>query len=78
MTPSPDIHAYLALGGVADAVAEPPCDYSGWDFDEINGQADELRGIRAERGVGSMLAHATGVSDETWRRAGGIDRPAGR
>lgn len=60
------------------STGEPAFDYSGWDFDRINAEADELRAIRASHGPGAMLAHATGVPAEAWRESGGVDRPAGR
>lgn len=56
---------------------EPACDYTGWDLSKLNPEVNRLRAIRAEHGVGAMLAHASGMSPEQWRAAGGIDRPAG-
>jgi hypothetical protein len=56
---------------------ERQLDLSGWDFDQINADADELRQVRATDGVGAMLAHAIGVPAEAWRGNGGVDRPAG-
>ena len=50
----------------------------GWDFDQVNADADELRTVRAEHGPGAMLAHAIGLPLSEWRETDGIDRPAGR
>jgi hypothetical protein len=71
----------LVLVPVVDpdvSACEPAFDYTGWNFDRINAEADELRAIRAADGVGAMLAHATGVPAEVWRGSGGVDQPAGR
>jgi hypothetical protein len=54
------------------------CDYEGWNLHRLNAEAEQLRVIHNEEGIGAMLAHATSVPHAEWVATGGIDRPAGK